>query len=142
MAKAFALIRMDDSGSGSSIIPDLPYAQMTGEVFNYVLCDRLAGTNWGAYLCSARGDVLSQLDQLWDGFIGIVAVTAPGGVVWGELENPCSDTVRDRLNTWLEARNLPTIPESWTNRRVVQTIFRRANDRFDFAQIDIREWDA
>ena len=71
MAKAFALIRMNDSGS--SVIPDLPYAQMTGEVFNYVLCDRLAGTNWGAYLCSARGAILLQLDELWGGFIGIVA---------------------------------------------------------------------
>jgi len=139
MAKAFALIRLDTTGP--VIIPDLPYAQMTGEIFNYVLCDRLPGTNWGAYLCSARGAVLTQLDALSARFIGIVAVTASGDVVWGELENPCDSTVRDRLNTWLAAHNQPTIPENWTNRQVVRAIFERANDRFDFSGINIKEWD-
>jgi len=139
MAKCFALIRLDDTGP--SIIPDLPYAQMVGEVFNYTLCDRLPSTNWGAYLCSARGAVLTQLDALSARFIGIVAVTSTG-VVWGELENPCDSIVRNRLNVWLAAHNQPTIPEDWTNRQVVRAIFRRANQAFDFRGIDIMEWDA
>jgi len=140
MAKCFALIRLDETGP--SIIPDLPYAQMVGEVFNYTLCDRLPGTNWGAFLCSARGAVLTQLDALSARFIGIVAVTDSGGVVWGELENPADSAVRTRLNTWAAAHNQPTIPAGWTNRQVVRAIFERANERFDFGGINTMEWDA
>lgn len=130
--RTFALIRM---ASGQ---PDLPQAlRDSGETFNYVLCDRIPDSNWGAYLCAARGAVLQALDEDYNGFIGIVAVTNSGEVHWGELDNPCSDTVRARLNTWLEAHDHPTIPEGWANRRVVREIYQRANDRFDLAQSDI-----
>lgn len=130
--KAFALIRM------SSGQPDLPQAlRDSGETFNYVLCDRIPTTNWGAYLCAARGAVIQALDADYNGFVGIVAVTEAGGIRWGELDNPCAGQVRTRLNAWLEQRNQPTIPEAWTNRRVVRAIYRRANAHFDLAQIDI-----
>jgi len=130
--KAFALIRMDGGA------PDLP-AALGDETFNYVLCDRLGSTDWGAYLCSARPAVLRALDEDYAGFIGIVAVSDDGEVYWGELENPCSTTLRNRLSTWLENHGYPTIPDGWTNRRVVYEIFRRANNRFDFTKIDILE---
>ena len=131
---AFALIRM----TGGQ--PDLPQAlHDAGEQFNYVLCDRIPGTNWGAYLCAARPAVLSDLDALYAGFIGIVAVSSSGDVHWGELENPCADAVRTRLNTWLAEHNQPTIPEAWTNRQVVRAIYERANARFDLAHFDVMD---
>ena len=130
--KAFALIRMEGG------LPDLPQAlHDSGETFNYTLCDAIPGTGWGAYLCAARGPVLLQLDEDYVGFVGIVAVSEDGAVRWGELENPCSEAVRARLNAWLEARSLPTIPPAWTNRQVVRAIYERANARFDLAHIDI-----
>ena len=129
MAKAFALIRM----TGGQ--PDLP-EQAQGRV-NWTLCDRIGATNWGAYLVAATGADLLALDTQWDGFVGIVAVTDSGDVRWGELENPCASTVRDRINTWLAAQGLPTIPDGWTNRQVVRAIFERANARFDLRAIDI-----
>ena len=129
----FALIRMDNGR------PDLPPAAQ-GRV-NYVLCDRIGGIGWGAYLCAATGPVLKALDEDYAGFIGIVAVTEDGDVHWGELDNPCAEDVRARLNTWLEARDQPTIPEAWTNRRVVRAIYRRANACFDLACFDIMDTD-
>lgn len=129
--KAFALIRMDNGQ------PDLPPAAQG--LVNYTLCDRIGGTNWGAYLCAATGPVLQSLDEDYNGFIGIVAVTDDGDVHWGELDNPCAETVRARINTWLEAHNHPTIPGGWTNRRVVREIYRRANDRFDLSCFDIMD---
>ena len=132
--KAFALIRMNGGQ------PDIPAALAEAdEPFNFVLCDRIGGTGWGAYLCCARGIVLQQLDESYGGFIGIVAVTESGDVRWGELDNPCADTVRTRLNIWLENHGHPTIPESWSNRRVVREIFRRANQRFDISGINIMD---
>ena len=128
---AFALIRMNGGQ------PDLP-AQAQGRI-NWVLCDRIPGTNWGAFLVAATGADLQALDTQWDGFIGIVAVTSSGDVQWGELENPCADAVRTRLNTWLGAHNQPTIPPAWTNRQVVRAIYERANAHFDLAQFSIMD---
>ena len=70
--KAFALMRM------SGGLPDLP-DQAQGLV-NYVLCDKLPGVNWGAYLVAATGPVLNALNTQYEGFIGIVAVTEAGDV--------------------------------------------------------------
>jgi len=130
--KCFALVRMNDGQ------PDLPPAAQ-GRV-NWTLCDRIGGTGWGAYLVAATGPDLKALDEQWNGFIGIVAVTEGGdNVHWGELENPCADAVRAWLNTWLAAHGYRTIPEQWTNRQVVREIYERANVRFDFRAIDIMD---
>lgn len=129
--KCFALLRMTNGR------PDLPAAAQ-GRV-NWVLCDRIGGTGWGAFLVAATGPVLQGLDEQWDGFIGIVAVTEAGDVRWGELENPCAEVVRARLNAWLTAHGHRTIPDGWSNRQVVREIYERANDRFDFRGIDIMD---
>ena len=129
--KCFALLRMNDGR------PDLPPAAQ-GRV-NWTLCDRIADMGWGAYLVAATKAVLQGLDEQWDGFIGIVAVTESGDVHWGELGNPCAEAVRARLNTWLAAHGHRTIPEQWSNRQVVREIYERANDRFDLAQFDIMD---
>jgi hypothetical protein len=129
--KAFALIRMVGGQ------PDLPEAAQG--LVNYTLCDRIPGTSWGAYLVAATGANLQDLDTLWGGFIGIIAVSDSGDVHWGELENPAAEDVRSRLNTWLDARDMTLIPEQWTNRQVVRAIFREANQRFDFRAIDIMD---
>jgi len=129
--KCFALMRMIDGQ------PDLP-VQAQGQV-NYSLCDRIGSTGWGAYLCAATGANLTLLDEQWSGFVGIVAVTENGDVRWGELDNPCSESVRERINTWLENHNLPTISESWTNRQVVREIYLRANAHFDLSSFDIMD---
>jgi len=131
MAKAFALLRMTNGR------PDLPAAAQ-GRV-NWTLCDRIGGTGWGAYLVAATGADLKALDEQWSGFIGIVAVTEGGDVHWGELENPCADAVRARLNTYLSNHGYPSIPDKWTNRQVVREIYERANERFDFRAIDIMD---
>ncbi len=128
---AFALMRMTNG------TPDLP-AQAQGRV-NWVLCDRIPGTNWAAFLVAATGADLQALDTQWAGFIGIVAVSSSGDVHWGELENPCADAVRTRLNTWLIQHNQQTIPEAWTNRQVVRAIYERANAHFDLRQFDIAD---
>jgi len=129
--KAFTLIRMNDGR------PDLPPAAQ-GRV-NWTLCDRIGGTGWGAYLVAATKAVLQGLEEQWDGFIGIVAVTEDGDVHWGELENPCADVVRARLNAYLTNHGYRTIPDGWSNRQVVREIYERANDRFDFRAIDIMD---
>jgi len=131
LMKAFALVRMTDGQ------PDLPPAAQ-GRV-NWTLCDRVGGTGWGVYLVAATGPDLKALDEQWDGFVGIVAVTDAGDVRWGELENPCADVVRTRLNTWLANHGYRTIPEQWINRQVVREIYERANARFDLAQFDIMD---
>jgi len=117
--------------------PDLPIA-VQGRV-NWTLCDRIGGTGWGTYLVAATKAVLQGLEDLWDGFIGIVAVTEGGDVHWGELENPCADAVRARLNAYLSNHGYPTIPDGWSNRQVVREIYERANARFDLAQFDIMD---
>ena len=117
--------------------PDLPVAAQ-GRV-NWVLCDRIPTTNWGAYLVAATGPDLQALDTQWAGFVGIVAVSESGEVRWGELENPCAEDVRARINAWLEARGQPTIPEQWTNRQVVRAIYERANAHFDLSTFDIMD---
>lgn len=129
--KAFVLMRMTNG------TPDLP-AQADGKI-NYVLCDRIPDTAWGAYLVSASGPDLLDLDQQWSGFVGIVAVSDSGDVHWGELENPCPDVTRNKINGWLSARDLPTIPESWSNRQVVRAIFKRANVIFEITGINVSD---
>ena len=129
--RAFALLRMTHGQ------PDLP-EQAQGRV-NWTLCDCIGTTGWGAYLVAATGPDLKALEEQWDGFIGIVAVTESGDVHWGELENPCADVVRARLNAYLTNHGYRTIPEGWSNRQVVREIYERANDRFDFRGIDIMD---
>ena len=133
MAKCFALVRMNEGNA-----PDLPWQQMEGEVFNYAFAGPFPDSNWGCYVCSARGAILKDLDDLWPGFIGIVAVTAGDGAIWNE---EAGAEIRDRLNTWLANHDKPTIPEHWTNLQIVQRLFQEANERFDFSTLDIKEWD-
>ena len=129
--KAFCLMRMVGSQ------PDLPVAAQG--LVNWVFCDRIPTTNWGAYLVAATGANLQALDTQWAGFVGIVAVTESGDVRWGELENPTADAVRTKINNLLEAHNQPTIPAGWTNRQVVRAIYERANAHFDLSNFDIMD---
>jgi len=129
--KAFCLMRIVGGQ------PDLPEAAQG--LVNWVLCDRIPTTNWGAYLVAATGADLQALDTQWAGFVGIVAVTEDGDVRWGKLENPTADAVRTKINNLLEAHNQPTIPADWTNRQVVRAIYERANAHFDLSTFDIMD---
>lgn len=128
--KAFVLIRMRGGR------PDIDFEQTP--IPGYVLADQIRNTGWGAYLVSGTGVQLLALDALPQ-VVGIVAVTEDGNVKWGELENPVDANVRQKLNTWLSSQSHPTIPDGWSNRRVVREIYERANAHFDLDQFDIAE---
>jgi hypothetical protein len=103
----------------------------------YVLSGEIASTGWGAYLISGTGAQLLAIDALAQ-VVGIVAVTQSGDVRWGELDDALSSVVRTKINNWLSARGLQTIPDGWTNGRVVREIFQRANSRWELSAFDIR----
>lgn len=126
--KAFAIIRMQ--GGQPEINPEeTPY-------HGYVLCDQLG--QWGAYLISGTPAQLRAIDKLSHVY-GICAVTESGDVRWRELDDAMTDKIRNRLNTWLENRGQQTIPEGWSNRRVVRAIFRRFNAHFDLDRFDVAD---
>lgn len=127
--KAFALVRMIDGQ------PDID--RVVTPYHGFVLCDKIGNTGWGAYLFSGTGPELTALDNLPQ-VVGIVAVTQ-NEVKWGELDNPVASAVRTKINTWLSNRGQPTIPEGWSNRRVVREIYQRANARFDLNNFDVTD---
>ena len=129
--RAFALIRMTDG------VPDLdpeatPY-------HGFVLCDRIPGTNWGAYLISGTGAQLLALDALPQ-CLGILAFTRSDERHWGpDMDNILPSAVRNKINSWLTPNGQPAIPIGWTYRRFIQALFRRLNPNFRLDAFDIAE---
>ncbi len=71
-------------------------------------------------------------------FVPICVVTKSGDVRWAELDGVIGSTARTRINTWLSARSLPTIPVGWTYRQVVLAIFKRLHANFDLDAFYVR----
>jgi hypothetical protein len=128
--KAFVLARMV-GGQPDIDQTETPY-------HGYVLCDRIGSTGWGAYLFSGTGAQLTVLDALPQ-VVGIVAVTQNENVRWAELDDQVGGAVRTKLNNWLSNRGQPTIPEGWSNRRIVREVYKRANANFDLNNFDVAE---
>jgi len=128
--KAFAIIRM--SGGQPEINPE------THPYHGYVLADVIPGTNYGAYLVSGTPGQLQDINSL-SHVLGICGVTEDGNIRWAELDGVCAAQTRDRINTWLENHNHPTIPDGWTYRRIIKEIYKRANEHFDLDRFDISD---
>jgi len=129
MPKLFTLIRMAGSDP-----------ELSREVTPYIGHVHIGDLNqqWGVYMVSGTGAQLVAINALPQ-VVGIVAVTESGGVKWGELDSVIASAIRTKLNTWLANRGYPIIPTSWTNRQVVQAVFKRLNGKFDFDLFDVTE---
>jgi len=128
MPKLFAIVPIDGA---------FPAIDRSVTPYNgYILADQVG--NYGAYLFSGTGAQLIALNAL-PNVVGIVAVTQNGDVRWAELDGTITPAVRTKLNTWLTNRGYPSIPAGWTNRQVVDAVFKRINPNFDLDNFDIAE---
>jgi hypothetical protein len=127
MPWALGLIKTNGGG-----IPDLD--TQTYKYHGHVYIGSVAG--WGAYLISGTAAQLTAINALPQA-VGIAVLTHPkDGPKWVELDSNVTTAIRNKLNTWLGNNGYPTIPAGWTNRLVVETIFRRLNPAFDLE----KEW--
>jgi hypothetical protein len=110
MARAFAIIRMS---GGEPDIDGLP-------VRGYCLAAQ-AGDQ-GMYLVTGTAAQLTAVDGLPQVY-GLCAI--------GDLDNVISAAKRTRINSWLTARSLPTIPAGWSYKQVIIAIYKRANAAYD-----------
>lgn len=115
-------------------LPDIDFA--VTPVFGYTLAGVVG--NFGAYLFSGTAAQLSALNALPQ-VVGICVLTTAGDVRWAELDGKIAAAVRMRLNAWLAAQEYPTIPVDWSNRQVVEAIYKRMNDKFDLGGIDVAD---
>lgn len=124
---ALGLIKTDGGG-----IPKLD--KTITDFHGYVYIGQIAG--WGAYLISGTGAQLTAINALPEA-VGIAVMTKDAdGTQWKELDSTITAAVRTKLNTWLGNNGYSTIPAGWSNRKVVETVFRRLNPNFDIE----KEW--
>lgn len=123
----FAICRMNGG------LPDINTA--ITPVKGWAHCDTIG--NQGAYLFSGTGAQLIALNALPQ-VVGLVAMT-DSGIKWAELDGVISVAVRNKINTWLSARGLQTIPAGWTYKRTLLEIYRRFNERFDIDGIFVTD---
>jgi len=118
--------------------PEIPATDDAGKrmYHGFVRLARIG--DWAVYLVSGTGAQLLAIDAL-PNVIGICAVTESGDVKWGELDANIALAVRTKLNTWLTARGLPTIPAGWTNRKVLVEVAKRMDERFDLGFFDVAD---
>ncbi len=128
MPHGFAICRMAGG------LPDIDF--MATSVFGYTIGGVIG--QFGAYLWSGTAAQLAALNALPQ-VVGICALTTAGDVRWAELDGKIAAAVRNRLNIWLGAQGYPTIPADWSNRQVVEAIYKRMNDRFDLGGIDVAD---
>lgn len=121
MAYGVAVIKME---GGFPVIAqgETPYT-------NYVSLGDLPGS-WGLYLVADTQPRLVAADTI-SGVYGICLMTQDGEIKWAELDNVITPAMRTKINTWLTNQGYPTIPVSWTNRRVVRAILDRINPGFN-----------
>ena len=130
MPKLFAITQMQGG------VPNTGALVVGRDFRGYVHCGTLG--NFGAYLYAGTLAQLAALDAL-PTVVGLVVMTETGNVKWAELENTITLAHRTRLNTFLTARGLPTIPAGRTYRQVVLAVWNRFFDGFDINQNDIFE---
>ncbi len=129
--KAFCLCK--DSGG----VPDYGLADWQTLPISYTLLpDKLGG--WRAGIFSGKAAAMATLAAL-PNVIGIVAVTDDGKTRWGELDGVIAPAVRTKLNAWLSAHSLPTIPATTTYRQVLLVVYKRLNARFDITAFDVAD---
>jgi hypothetical protein len=110
MARAFAIIRMS---GGEPDIDGLP-------VRGYCLAAQYEGQ--GMYLVTGTAAQLAAVDALPQVY-GLCALQ--------DIDNVISAAKRTRINSWLTARSLPTIPAGWSYKQVIIAIYKRANAAYD-----------
>jgi len=98
--------------------------------------------DWGAYMISGKPAELTALNALPE-VVGICTMTESGSgysvVKWAELSKPITAAMRTKLNTYLTSKGLPTVPSSWSNRQVVETVFKRLNPDFRFDDFWVKD---
>jgi hypothetical protein len=102
----------------------------------HVHCGSVEGV--GVYLISGRPAQLSAIDALPQ-VVGIVILTKNENIKYPELEDTITSNRRTKLNNWLIARDLPTIPVGWTYRKVVKAIMNRAHSKADIETEDVED---
>jgi len=133
--KAFAIINnpngvpaLNDAGGNPLLY--------RGYVYHYQIV-----ANWGTYLISGTPAQLAAIAALAT-VIPICTVTEPtqdGNPRWPELDDVLSSARRTRLNNWLSARGLPTVPATWTYRRVLEVTYRRIKPGFNLMAEDVKD---
>jgi len=94
---------------------------------------------WKPFIISGTKERLKKLNSL-PNVIGLCVVTETGETRWPELDEPVAEALRSKLNNWLEEHGYPTIPEGWTNRRVVREVVGRFNDQYNiFTDYDVTD---
>ncbi len=91
---------------------------------------------YGAYIFSGTGGQLIAINAL-SNVVGIVAVTESGDIRWGELDGVVTPAIRTKLNNFLTARSLPTIPVGWSYRQILIAVYKRLNPLWSLDSHDI-----
>lgn len=117
-------------------IPDTQNFMSGRDFKGFIHCGTLG--NFGAYIYSGTPAQLAALDAL-PTVVGLAVMTESGNVKWAELDNTITPAHRTRLNTFLTARGLPTIPAGRTYRQVVLAVWDRFYSGFDINQNDLAE---
>ena len=104
---------------------------------NYCSLGDLPG-GWGLYLVADTQARLIAADAI-PGVYGICLITEDGDVKWAELDNLITPVMRTKINTYLSNRGYPTIPATWTNKRVVRAILDRINPSFKLEDFWVRQ---
>ena len=90
----------------------------------YVLTGQVG--QYGLYLFSGTPAQLAAINAL-PNVIGLFLLRTTGEgmnvVRWAEIDDGFATAARTRLNTWLTNNGKPTIPDGWTNKRVVKKLF-------------------
>jgi len=120
MTKAYLICKINEGGGADIDMEATPYT-------TYVLAAQI-GNSWGCYMFVATAAQLTAINALPNVY-GICTVA--------NLDNVIAVAVRNKVNTWLDARGFPTIPAGWTYRKVVNAIFKRINEKFDIDKLDI-----
>lgn len=116
--------------SGTPVLGDLPY-------HGYCLAAQLNDT-WGLYVVSGTAAQLTAINALPDTY-AICTVTESEGAKWPELDSVITSARRTRINSWLTARGLPTIPAGWTYRRTLEAIGQRIRANYTIDSADVAE---
>jgi hypothetical protein len=128
-ARMYALAQMDNGFPKVNAVAT-PY-------YGYQHLVTIGATGWGLYQFSGTGAQLLAINALPE-VVGLCGRTDSGAVVWSEGNDAIEDGVRTKLNNWLSARGLPTIPAGTTKKQVVLAIARRVLSDFDWEKNWIR----
>lgn len=112
MAKAIVLCKEIQNGASKGA-PDIGTSYR-----GFVYVGNLPGA-YAVYIITGSGAQLTAI-QTHANCVGGALVTESGGVKWGKMNEPISQALLDKINTWRAARKLATVDASTTLKQVAK----------------------